>query len=63
MLNMADWWELLFGELELFLSSTCAREVNATASVAEATLTKLESYLHTLFIIITILKEESRKFQ
>ena len=59
---MADWWELLFTEFQSFLSLSCEREANATVSVAEATLVRLEGYLHVFFTIIAILKEESREF-
>ena len=59
---MADWWDLLFTDLQSFLSSSCAREANATISEAEATLVKLEGYIYVLFTIITTLKEESREF-
>ena len=54
---MADWWELLFTEFQSFLSLSCEREANA--SVAEATLVRLEGYLQVFFTIIAILKEES----
>ena len=60
-IKMADSWELLFTELISFLSSSCTRETNATVSIAEATLIKLENYLHALITIVTTLKEESRE--
>ena len=60
---MADCWELLFTGLESFLSLSCARETNATVSVAEATLVRLKGYLNVLVTIITTLKEASHEFQ
>ena len=60
---MADCWELLFTELESFLSVSRTREANATVPVAEETLVKLEGYLHVLFTVLTTLREESREFK
>ena len=60
---MADCWELLFTELESFLSVSRAREANAIVPIAEETLVKLEGYLHVLFTVLTTLREESREFK
>ena len=60
---MADCWELLFTELESFLSASRTREANATVPVVEETLVKLEGYLHVLFTVLTTLREESREFK